>query len=64
MANFKVFTNASVPFEGKKISIYVEHVRVIFENVLEEGSKVTLWSKDNNWTVQENFDTVLKTIKE
>jgi hypothetical protein len=32
--------------------------------VLEEGSKVTLWSKDNNWTVQENFDTVLKTIKE
>jgi hypothetical protein len=30
----------------------------------DEGKHTTLWSKDNNWTVQEDFDTVMKIIGE
>lgn len=64
MINFKTFTNAAAPFEGKKIAIDINKVSVIFEDVLEEGSKVKLWSRENVWTVEENFETVMKIIKE
>ncbi len=64
MTNFKTFTNASPPFEGKKLAIDINKVSVIFEDVLEDGAKVKLWSKENAWTVEENFETVMKIIKE
>jgi len=65
MANFKTFTNASTPFEGKKIAIDVDRIITIFQNVLEkdEGKVTSLWCKENMWTVQEDFDTVLKIVK-
>jgi len=62
MANFKTFTNAASPFEGKNLAIDIDKVSVIFEDVLEEGAKVKLWSKENAWTVNEDFDTVIKII--
>ena len=64
MINFKIFTNAAPPFEGKKIAIDINKVSVIFEDVLEDGAKVKLWSKENAWTVEENFETVMNIIKE
>jgi len=63
MINFKTFTNAAPPYEGKKIAIDINKVSVIFEDVLESG-KVKLWSKENQWTVEETFETVMKIIKE
>jgi len=63
---FKTFTNANVPFEGKKIAIDINEVKSVFEDVTraDEGKYTTLWSPDNVWTVQENFDTVMKIIGE
>jgi len=65
MANFKTFTNASTPFEGKKIAIDMDRIACFFEDVLkaDEGKNTTIWSKDNTWTVQEDFDTVTKIMK-
>tara|TARA_B100000900_G_scaffold121152_1_gene102245 strand:- start:661 stop:864 length:204 start_codon:yes stop_codon:yes gene_type:complete len=61
---FKTFTNANVPFEGKKIAIDISEVKSIFEDVTksDEGKYTTLWSHDNSWTVQEDFETVMKMI--
>ena len=61
---FRIFTNASAPFEGKKLAIDITKVQSIFEDVMksDEGKHTTLWSKDNNWTVQEDFDTVMSII--
>ena len=63
---FRIFTNASAPFEGKKLAIDITKVQSIFEDVLksDEGKHTTLWSPDNAWTVQENFDTVMKILGE
>ncbi len=63
---YKIFTNASAPFEGKKLAIDITKVQSIFEDVLksDEGKHTTLWSPDNAWTVQENFDTVMKILGE
>ena len=63
---FKTFTNASAPFEGKKIAIDINQVQSIFEDVLkaDEGKHTTLWSPGNAWTVQEDFETVMKIIGE
>lgn len=65
MANFKTFTNASAPYEGKKIAIDMDRIACFFEDVLkaDEGKVTTIWSKDNVWTVQEDFDTVTKIMK-
>ena len=62
--NVKTFTNANVPYEGKKIAIDINQVQSIFEDVLkaDEGKHTTLWSPGNAWTVQEDFDTVMKII--
>ena len=61
---FKTFTNANAPFEGKKIAIDISKVQSIFEDVTksDEGKYTTLWSPGNAWTVQEDFDTVMKII--
>lgn len=63
---YKIFTNATEPFKGKKIAIDITKVQSIFEDVLksDEGKHTTLWSPDNMWTVQEDFDTVMKIIGE
>tara|TARA_B100001093_G_scaffold510441_1_gene576341 strand:- start:1451 stop:1660 length:210 start_codon:yes stop_codon:yes gene_type:complete len=61
---YRIFTNASVPYEGKKIAIDITKVQSIFEDVLkaDDGKHTTLWSPDNIWTVQEDFDTVMNII--
>ena len=61
---FRIFTNESAPYEGKKIAIDITKVQSIYEDVLksDEGKHTTIWSPHNNWTVQENFDTVMKII--
>ena len=60
MANFKTFTNASAPYEGKKIAIDMDRISCFYEDVLkaDEGKHTTIWSKENTWTVRENFDKV------
>ena len=65
MANFKTFTNASAPFEGKKIAIDMDRIACFFEDVLkaDEGKHTTIWSKDNTWTVQESYDKVLEILE-
>ena len=65
MANFKTFTNATTPFEGKKIAIDMDRIACFFEDVLkaDEGKVTTIWSKENVWTVQEDFDAVTKIVK-
>ena len=35
MANFKTFTNASAPYEGKKIAIDMDRIACFFEDVLK-----------------------------
>ena len=61
---YKIFTNANAPFEGKKIAIDINEVKSIFEDVTKanDGKYTTLWSPNNSWTVQEDFDTVIKII--
>ena len=63
---FRIFTNASAPYEGKKIAIDITKVQSIYEDVLksDEGKHTTIWSPHNNWTVQEDFDTVMKIVGE
>ena len=41
--NFKTFTNANEPYEGKKIAIDINQVQSIFEDVLksDEGKYTT-----------------------
>jgi len=65
MANFKTFTNASAPFEGKKIAIDMDRISCFFEDVLkaDEGKHTTIWSKENTWTVQESYDKVLEILE-
>lgn len=62
MANFKTFTNASTPYEGKKIAIDMDRISCFFEDVLkaDEGKHTTIWSKENTWTVQESYDKVIE----
>ena len=57
MANFKTFTNASAPFEGKKIAIDMDRISCFYED-LTAGKKVALWSKDSFWHVEETIDEV------
>ena len=61
---FRIFTNASAPFEGKKLAIDITKVQSIFEDVMksDEGKHTTLWTPDNSWTVEEKCDTVMSII--
>jgi|TARA_R110001606_G_scaffold396060_1_gene569476 hypothetical protein len=61
--NFKVFTNAGKLFEGSKIAIDVNEIITVYEDTLE-GKSTRLWSPHNEWSVQEDFDTVIRIIKE
>ena len=65
MANFKTFTNASALSEVKKIAIDMDRISCFYEDVLktDEGKHTTIWSKENVWTVQENFDKVKEILE-
>jgi len=61
MAKFVVFTNANKPFEGRDIVINIDNIITIYKD-LTANDKVALWSKENFWHVQEDFNTVMKKI--
>jgi hypothetical protein len=61
MAKFVVFTNANKPFEGGDIVINIDNIVTIYKD-LTANDKVALWSKENFWHVQEDFNTVMKKI--
>ena len=61
--NFKIFTNANKLFDGLKVAINVSEVDCIYEDTLD-GPNTRLWSPNNEWSVKEDFDTVMKIINE
>jgi len=61
MAKFVVFTNANAPFEGRDIVINVDNIVTIYKD-LTAKDKVALWSKENFWHVEEDFNTVMEKI--
>jgi len=61
MAKFVVFKNANAPFEGKEIVINIDNIVSVYRDLLA-GNKVALWSKENFWHVEEDFNTVMKKI--
>ena len=61
MAKFVVFTNANKPFEDRDIVINIDNIVTIYKD-LTANDKVALWSKENFWHVQEDFNTVMKKI--
>ena len=61
MAKFVVFTNTNKPFEGRDIVINIDNIVTIYKD-LTANDKVALWSKENFWHVQEDFNTVMKKI--
>ena len=42
MANFKTFTNASTPYEGKKIAIDMDRISCYYEDVLKTMKAVNI----------------------
>jgi len=61
MAKFVVLTNANTPFEGREIVINADNIVSIYRDLLA-GNKVALWSKENFWHVEEDFNTVMEKI--
>ena len=61
MAKFVVFKNANVPFEGRDIVINIDNIVTIYKD-LTAKDKVALWSKENFWHIQEDFNTVMEKI--
>tara|TARA_R110002153_G_C13017989_1_gene467120 strand:+ start:237 stop:464 length:228 start_codon:yes stop_codon:yes gene_type:complete len=61
MAKFLVFKNANPPFEGTDIVLNVDEVVSIYRDLTKEN-KVALWSKENFWHVEEDFNTVMEKI--
>ena len=61
MAKFVVFKNANVPFEGRDIVINIDNIVTIYKD-LTAKDKVALWSKENFWHVEEDFNTVMKKL--
>ena len=61
MAKFVIFTNANAPFEGREIVINVDNIITIYKD-LTAKDKVALWSKENFWHVEEDFNTVMEKI--
>jgi len=61
MAKFVVFTNANPPFEGTDIVINVDSIITIYKD-LTANNKVSLWSKENFWHVEEDFNTVMERL--
>ena len=50
--------------EGKKITTLSLIGNADYVMKSDEGKHTTIWSKDNVWTVEEDFDTVMKIINE
>ena len=61
MSKFVVFTNANPPFEGRDIVINVDNIVTIYKD-LTAKDKVALWSKENFWHVEEDFNTVMEKL--
>ena len=61
MAKFVVFTNANTPFEGREIVINIDNIVSVYKD-LTAKDKVALWSKENFWHVEEDFNTVMKKL--
>jgi len=61
MAKFVVFTNANPPFEGTDIVINVDNIVSIYRDLTKQN-KVALWSKENFWHIEEDFNTVMEKI--
>ena len=61
MAKFVVFKNANVPFEGRDIVINIDNIVTIYKD-LTAKDKVALWSKENFWQLEEDFNTVMEKI--
>ena len=61
MAKFVVFKNANVPFEGRDIVINIDNIVTIYKD-LTAKDKVALWSKENFWHVEEDFNTVMEKL--
>jgi hypothetical protein len=61
MTKFVIFTNANAPFEGREIVINVDNIITIYKD-LTAKDKVALWSKENFWHVEEDFNTVMKKL--
>jgi hypothetical protein len=61
MSKFVVFTNANPPFEGTNIVINVDNIVSIYRDLTKEN-KVALWSKENFWHIEEDFNTVMEKI--
>jgi len=61
MAKFVVFKNANAPFEGRDIVINVDNIVTIYKD-LTAKDKVALWSKENFWHIEEDFNTVMEKI--
>ena len=55
MAKFVTFTNANPPYEGTSILINVDHIVSVYED-LTAGKKVSLWTKDNFWHIEETIE--------
>jgi hypothetical protein len=64
MTDFRVFTNAAAEYKGTKIAIDITKIMTIFEHTDPETNEpvTALWSPQNMWSVQEEFDTVLDII--
>jgi hypothetical protein len=61
MSKIRSFTNANPPFEGRDIVINVDNIVTIYKD-LTAKDKVALWSKENFWHIQEDFNTVMEKI--
>jgi len=61
MAKFVVFTNANAPFEGREIVINIDNIVSVYKD-LTAKDKVALWSKENFWHIEEDFNTVMEKI--
>ena len=61
MAKFVVFKTANVHFEGRDIVINIDNIVTIYKD-LTAKDKVALWSKENFWHVEEDFNTVMEKI--
>ena len=58
MANFKTFTNASAPYEGKKIAIDMDRIACFFEDVLKADEElIKQYFKEENYSELNNLES-------
>ena len=61
MAKFVVFTNANPTFECREIVINIDNIVSVYKD-LTAKDKVALWSKENFWHIEEDFNTVMEKL--